>query len=49
LLTDISHAVWRGALLEMNGGIKTGLKVQTVWKAEVPAAQIKEEKEEEYR
>jgi hypothetical protein len=29
-LTEVSHAVWHGAPLEMNGGTKTGLKVQTI-------------------
>jgi hypothetical protein len=34
-LTEVSHAVCHGAPLEMNGGTKTGLKVQTASKAEV--------------
>jgi hypothetical protein len=28
LLIDVSHAVWRGAPLEMNGGTKTGVRIQ---------------------
>jgi hypothetical protein len=34
-LTEVSHAVWRGAPLEMNGELKKMLKVQTVSKVEV--------------
>jgi hypothetical protein len=34
-LIDVSYAVWRGALLEINGGTKTGVRVQTASNAEV--------------
>jgi hypothetical protein len=49
LAHNSSHAVWRGAPLEMNGVIKRGVRVQTASKAEVrqagvpPAPQIEEE------
>jgi hypothetical protein len=32
---EVFHAVWCGALLEMNGGTKTGFKVQTASKAAI--------------
>jgi hypothetical protein len=34
-LTEVSHAVRCKAPLEMNGGPKTGIRVQTVSKAEL--------------
>jgi hypothetical protein len=51
-LTEVSHTVWRGVPLEMNGETKTGVRVQTASKAEVrsagfpPAPQIEVEEEE---